>query len=41
MHNAVAILQIDPARAENLVPEVRSVSEAVVRSLPELQKLAL
>jgi hypothetical protein len=43
MHNAIVILQNDPAWAENLVSKVRSVSEAVfiVRSLPELQSLAL
>jgi hypothetical protein len=42
MHNAIVILQNDPARAENLVSKVRSVSEAVfiVRSMPELQCLA-
>jgi hypothetical protein len=42
MHNAIVILQNDPARAEDLVSKVRSVSDAVfiVRSLPELQKLA-
>src|SRR5271170_2300759 len=42
MHNAIVILQNDPARAENLVSKVRSVSEAVfiARSLPELQRLA-
>jgi hypothetical protein len=42
MHNAIAILQNDPARAELLVSKVRSVSEAVfiVRTLPELQTLA-
>ena len=42
MRNAIVILQNDPARAENLVSKVRSVSEAVfiVQSLPELQKLA-
>jgi hypothetical protein len=42
MRNAIVILQNDPARAEDLVSKVRSVSDAVfiVRSLPELQKLA-
>jgi DNA-binding response OmpR family regulator len=42
MQNAIVILQNDPARAENLVSQVRSVSEAVfiVRSLVELQRLA-
>jgi hypothetical protein len=42
MHNAIVILQNDLVRAENLVSEVRSVSEAVfiARSLPELHKLA-
>jgi hypothetical protein len=42
MHNAIVILQNDPARAETLVSEVRSVSAAVfiVRSLPELHTLA-
>jgi hypothetical protein len=42
MHNAIVILQNDPMRAQNLVSEVRSVSEAVfiVQSLPELQTLA-
>ena len=42
MHNAIVILQNDPARAQNLVSKVRSVSEAVfiARSLPELHKLA-
>jgi hypothetical protein len=43
MHNAIVVLQSDPARAQNLVSKVSSVSKAafVVRSLPELQKLAL
>jgi hypothetical protein len=42
MHNAIVILQNDPARAENLVSEVRSICEAafIARSLPELHKLA-
>ncbi len=42
MHSAIVILQSDPSRAENLVSEVRPVSEAVfiVQSLPELQTLA-
>jgi len=42
MHNAVVILQNDPARAENLVSTMKSVSEAVfiVQSLPELRTLA-
>ena len=42
MHNAIVILQNDPARAENLVAKVRAVSEAVfiVQSLVELQTLA-
>jgi hypothetical protein len=42
MHNAIVILQNDPARAENLVSGFKSVSEAVfiVQSLPELQALA-
>ena|SRR5277367_5180142 len=42
MHNAIVILQNDPARAENLVSKVRSVSEAVfvVQSVRELQALA-
>ncbi len=41
MHNAIVILQNDPARAENLVSKVKPVSEAVfiVRSLLELQTL--
>ena len=41
MHNAIVILQNDPVRAENLLSEVRSVSDAVfiVQSLPELQTL--
>ena|SRR5579863_9472763 len=41
MRNAIVILQNDPARAENLVSKVRSVSEAVfiVQSLLELQRL--
>jgi len=43
MHNAIVILQNDPARAESLVAKVRPLSEAVfvVQSLPELQSLAL
>jgi hypothetical protein len=42
MPNAVLILQNDPARAENLASQVRSLSEAVfiVGSLPELETLA-
>jgi hypothetical protein len=42
MRNAIVILQNDPARAENVVPLVSSVSEAVfiARSLLELQTLA-
>jgi hypothetical protein len=42
MHNAIVILQNDLARAEKLVCQVRSVSEAVfiARSLSELHKLA-
>jgi len=42
MHSAIVILQSDPSRAENLVSEVRPISEAVfiVQSLPELQTLA-
>jgi hypothetical protein len=41
MHNAIVILQNDPARADDLVSQVKSVSEAVfiVQSLPELQAL--
>lgn len=41
MPNAVLILQNNPARAENLASQVRSISEAVfiVQSLPELQTL--
>jgi hypothetical protein len=43
MHNAVVILQDNPARAEDLVSQIKSVSDAVfiVQSLPELQVLAL
>ena len=39
---AVLILQNDPARAQNLASQVRSVSEVVfvVQSMPELQRLA-
>ena len=42
MHNALVILQNDPALAEKLVAKVKSVSEAVfiVQSLLELQMLA-
>jgi hypothetical protein len=41
MHNAIVILQKDPARVQNLVSKVRSVSEAVfiVQSLLELRRL--
>lgn len=41
MNGAIVILQNDPARAEYLASEVKSVSEAVftVRSLPELYTL--
>jgi hypothetical protein len=42
MHNAIVVLQTDPARAENLVSGFTSVSEAIfiVQSLTELQALA-
>jgi hypothetical protein len=42
MHSAIVILQNNPVRAENLVSEVKSVSETVfiVQSLLELQTLA-
>ncbi len=41
MHNAIVILQKDPARAQNLISKVRSISEAVfiVQSLLELRRL--
>jgi hypothetical protein len=41
LHNAIVILQNDPARAENLLSGFQSVSEAVfiVQSVPELQAL--
>ncbi|MGA8153998.1 MAG: hypothetical protein WB952_23815 [Terriglobales bacterium] len=42
MRNAIVILQNDPACAENLASQIKSVSEAVfiVHSLRELQALA-
>jgi hypothetical protein len=41
MHNAIVILQNDPARADDLVSQVKSVSQAVfiVQSVSELQAL--
>jgi hypothetical protein len=42
MHNAIVVLQTDPARTENLVSWFKSVTEAVfiVQPLPGLQALA-
>jgi hypothetical protein len=41
LHNAIVILQANPARAQNLASNSKSVSQAVfiVQSIPELQAL--